>query len=100
MAPTPYTGGTTILAGNLIVASDSSLGAAVPAGATVDPNNVKASVQAANGIIFNSLTEGNGTLTLGTTPGNGAAFSIARPIAVDGETATTNITGHPTTLTG
>ena len=43
-----------------------SLGAAVPTGATIDPNNVKASVQAANGIIFNSLDEGNGTLTLGT----------------------------------
>ena len=95
-----YTGGTSILAGNLIVASDSSLGAAVPAGATVNPTNVLASVQAANGIIFNSLTEGNGTLTLGTTAGNGAAFSIARPIAVDGEAATINLNGHSTTLTG
>jgi autotransporter-associated beta strand protein len=97
-----YTGGTSILAGNLIIAGDSSLGAAVPAGATVDPNNVRGSVQAANGIIFNSLTEGNGTLTIGTTPGNGVAtpFSTARPIAVGGEAATINLNGYFTTLTG
>ncbi len=96
-----YTGGTSILAGNLIIAGDNSLGAAVPAGATIDPNNVKASVQAANGIIFNSLTEGNGTLTLGTTDGNGTTiFSTARPIAVDGETATININGNIVNLTG
>jgi autotransporter-associated beta strand protein len=96
-----YTGGTSILAGNLIVAGDSSLGAAVPAGAAVDPSNVRASVQAANGIIFNSLDEGNGTLTLGTAAGNGTAtFSTARPIAVGGETATINLNGYVTTLTG
>jgi fibronectin-binding autotransporter adhesin len=77
-----YTGGTSILAGNLIIAGDSSLGAAVPSGAAIDLNNIKASVQAANGIIFNSLTEGNGTLTIGTTDRNGTAtFSTARPIA-------------------
>jgi autotransporter-associated beta strand protein len=96
-----YTGGTSILAGNLIVAGDSSLGAAVPVGATIDPNNIKASIQAANGIVFNSLTEGNGTLTLGTADGNGTAtFATARPIAVDGEVATININGYITTLTG
>jgi autotransporter-associated beta strand protein len=96
-----YTGGTSILAGNLIIAGDSSLGAAVPAGATIDPNNVRASVQAANGIIFNSLTEGNGTLTIGTTAGNGTAtFSSARPIAVDGEVATINLNGYIATLAG
>jgi autotransporter-associated beta strand protein len=96
-----YTGGTSILAGNLIIAGDSSLGAAVPSGATIDLNNIKASVQAANGIIFNSLTEGNGTLTLGTTDGNGTAtFSTARPIAVDGESATIDVNGHIATLTG
>jgi autotransporter-associated beta strand protein len=100
-AANTYTGGTSILAGNLIVAGDSSLGAAVPAGATIDPNNVKASVQAANGIIFNSLSEGNGTLTLGTTAGNGTStFATARPIAVDGETAILNLNGYITTLTG
>jgi autotransporter-associated beta strand protein len=96
-----YTGGTSILAGNLIVAGDSSLGAAVPAGATIDLNNIKASIQAANGIIFNSLTEGNGTLTIGTTAGNGTApFSTARPIAIDGESATINVNGYIATLTG
>jgi autotransporter-associated beta strand protein len=96
-----YTGGTSILAGDLIIAGDSSLGAAVPAGATIDPNNIRASVQAANGIIFNSLSEGNGTLTLGTTDGGGTAtFSTARPIAVDGETAIININGYLTTLSG
>jgi autotransporter-associated beta strand protein len=96
-----YTGGTSILAGNLIIAGDSSLGAAVPAGATVDPNNIKASVQAANGIIFNSLSEGNGTLTIGTTAGGGTStFTTARPIAVDGESATLNLNGYVTTLTG
>ena len=96
-----YTGGTSILAGNLIVASDASLGAAVPTGATINPNNVLASVQAANGIIFNSLTEGNGTLTLGTGTGNGTTtFTSARPIAVGGEAATINLNGQLATLTG
>ena len=66
-----YTGGTTIIAGNLIIAGDAALGAAAPSSFTINPNNILASVQAANGIIFNSLTEGNGTLTLGTTAGNG-----------------------------
>lgn len=100
-AANTYTGGTSILAGNLIVASDSALGAAVPTGATVDPANIKASVQAANGIIFNSLSEGNGTLTLGTSDGNGTTtFSTARPIAVAGEAATININGNIVNLTG
>ncbi len=96
-----YTGGTSILAGNLVVANDAALGAAVPTGATIDPNHVLASVQAANGIIFNSLTEGNGTLTLGTGTGNGTTtFTTARPIAVGSETATINLNGNITTLTG
>jgi len=96
-----YTGGTSILAGNLIVANDAALGAAVPNGATINPNNVKTSVQAANGIIFNSLTEGNGTLTFGTTAGNGTTtFNTARTIAVGGEAATINLNGNITTLTG
>ncbi|MGD0848637.1 ParB-like protein [Bradyrhizobium sp.] len=98
-AANTYTGGTSILAGNLIVASDASLGAAVPAGATINPNNVLASVQAANGIIFNSLTEGNGTLTLGTAVGTGTTtFTSSRPIAVGGEAATININGNIATL--
>jgi autotransporter-associated beta strand protein len=96
-----FTGGTSILAGNLIVANDAALGAAVPTGATVDPNHVLASVQAANGVIFNSLTEGNGTLTLGTGTGNGTTtFTGARPIAVGGEAATINLNGQIATLTG
>jgi fibronectin-binding autotransporter adhesin len=96
-----YTGGTSILAGDLVVANDAALGAAVPTGATIDPNNVKTSVQAANGIIFNSLDEGNGTLTLGTGTGNGSTtFTTARSIAVGGETATINLNGNITTLTG
>jgi autotransporter-associated beta strand protein len=99
-AANTYTGGTSILAGNLIVASDASLGAA-PTGAVIDLNNIKTSVQAANGIIFNSLDEGNGTLTLGTAVGTGATtFTTARTIAVGGETATINLNGNITTLTG
>jgi fibronectin-binding autotransporter adhesin len=95
-----YTGGTSILAGNLIVANDAALGAA-PTGAAIDLSNVKTSVQAANGIIFNSLDEGNGTLTLGTGTGTGATtFTTARTIAVGGETATINLNGNITTLTG
>ena len=81
-----YTGGTSILAGSLIVANDAALGAAVPVNATIDPANVKISVQAANGIVFNSLSEGMGSLTLGTTAGGGTAtFASTRPIAVSGE---------------
>ncbi len=96
-----YTGGTTIIAGNLIIASDAALGAAPPSTFTLNPNNILGSVQAANGIIFNSLTEGNGTLTLGTTPGNGTTtFSTNRPIAVDGEVATINVNGNVVTLGG
>ncbi len=95
-----YTGGTSILAGNLIVANDAALGTA-PTGAAINLSNIKASVQAANGIIFNSLTEGNGTLTLGTGVGTGATtFTTARTIAVGGEAATINLNGNITTLTG
>ena len=46
-------------------------------------------------------TEGNGTLTLGTAVGTGTTtFTTARPIAVGGETATINLNGNITTLTG
>ena len=75
-----YTGGTTFLAGRLIVDSDASLGAlptesisALYNSLTFDaeglPDNVTAAVQADNGIIFNSLSEGNATLTIGTSAG-------------------------------
>ena len=96
-----YTGGTSILAGTLIVANDGALGAATANGGAVDPANVKASVQADNGIVFNSLSEGAGTLTLGTTAGGGTtSFTSSRPIAVSGEVATINLNGYVTTLTG
>jgi autotransporter-associated beta strand protein len=104
-----YSGGTTILAGHLIVASDGSLGAAPTetlaqfnASLTFDaegtPNNVTAAVQADNGIIFNSLSEGNGTLTLGTT--TGGTFTTSRPIAVGNEVATLDVNGNTVTLNG
>ena len=100
-----YTGGTTLLAGTLIIGSDAALGAAAPTDYTIDPANIAASVRAANGIIFNSLTEGNATLAIGVTAGDGTS-SVAnsgttnRPFAIDGETATFNPNGHYITLTG
>ena len=99
--PNTYTGGTTILAGTLIVANDAALGAAAPANYSIDLNNITGSVEAANGIIFNSLAEGAGTLKLGTTSGAGTStFTTNRPIAVNGETATINLNGYIATLTG
>jgi fibronectin-binding autotransporter adhesin len=98
-----YTGGTTITAGDLIISSDASLGAAPAAGYTINPNDVQGSVQAANGILFNSLSEGNGTLTIGTTSGEYSSsnpFSTSRPIAVDGETAILNVNGSDVNLNG
>jgi fibronectin-binding autotransporter adhesin len=98
-----YTGGTTIIAGNLIVASDAALGAAPPASYTINPNSILASVQAANGIIFNSEDEGMGTLQIGANanPGNGTStFTTNRPFAIDGETATINLNGYIVTLNG
>jgi autotransporter-associated beta strand protein len=98
-----YTGGTTLIAGNLMVTSDAALGAAAPVSYTINPNGILASVQAANGIIFNSEDEGMATLEIGTTatPGNGSStFVTNRPIAVDGETATINLNGYLVTLNG
>jgi len=91
-----YTGGTTIIAGTLIINGDAALGAAAPSSFTINPTSILASVQANNGIIFNSLTEGNGTLTIGTS--TGGTFSTNRPIAVDGEVATINLNGNTLTL--
>ena len=62
------------------------------------PTNALSAVQADNGIVFNSLTEGNGTLTIGTT--TGGTFSTSRPIAVDGEAATINVNDNIVTLNG
>jgi len=109
-----YTGGTTILAGHLIIAADGSLGAApgetlaqFNASLTFDaeglPDNVLAAVQADNGIIFNSLSEGNGTLTIGTSAGQytGASpFTTNRPIAVGNEAATIDVNGNVVDLNG
>jgi autotransporter-associated beta strand protein len=107
-----YTGGTSLLAGTLIVASDGSLGAAptetnaafessLTIGSAGVPTNVKAEVQADNGIIFNGLTEGNPTLTLGTTAGSGTTpFTLSRVIAVGGEVATLNVNDYTVTLGG
>ena len=88
-----YTGGTWIDAGTLIVNGDAALGAAAPAAATIDSRNVNLSVSNANGIIFNSLTEGAGTLQFTATT------TEARPIAVGGEVANINITGGSNVLT-
>jgi fibronectin-binding autotransporter adhesin len=109
-----YTGGTTITAGDLIIASDASLGAAPPlstsafnASLTLNsggfPTNVLKAVEADNGIIFNSLTEGNGTLTIGTAAGQFTSanpFVTNRPIAVDSEAATLNVNGNVVMLDG
>jgi fibronectin-binding autotransporter adhesin len=109
-----YTGGTTILAGRLIIAGDGSLGAAPTesisqfyASLTFDaegvPDNVGSAVQADNGIIFNSLSEGNGTLTIGTTAGQFTSsnpFVTNRPIAVGNEAATIDVNGSVVELDG
>jgi outer membrane autotransporter protein len=90
-----YTGGTTFIAGTLIVNGDAALGAAAPSGYTINPNAILSSVQGANGIIFDSLTEGNATLETTTS------FSTNRPIAVDGEVANLAPAASTTlTLTG
>ncbi len=89
-----YTGGTTLLAGTLVANSDGALGAA-PTGGAIDPNNVAASVQATNGIVFNSLSEGNATLRFGT-----GFTSTARNIAIGNEAATIDMNGNAVTLTG
>jgi autotransporter-associated beta strand protein len=95
-----YTGGTSLLAGTLIIAGDGSLGAA-PTTYTYNQTTVKTDVQADNGIIFNSLTEGNATLQIGTTAGGGTAtFSTSRPIAVGGEVAIINLNGYIVSLNG
>jgi autotransporter-associated beta strand protein len=109
-----YTGGTTILAGHLIVAADGSLGASttetltqfnasLTIGAGGTPTNVTTAVQADNGIIFNSLSGGHGTLTIGTSAGqytSSSPFTTSRPIAVGGQTATLDINGSVVDLNG
>lgn len=92
-----YTGGTTIMAGTLVAATDASLGAA-PTGALINASAIQSSVQAANGIVFNSLLEGNGTLVFGSS--SGGTFTTARNIAIGQETANFNTNGNTVTLTG
>lgn len=88
-----YTGGTTIIAGTLNVNSDAALGAAATGGTIhAGTSTLVSDVEAANGIIFNSLTEGNGTLQLG------ASFALSRPIVLDGETASIDLNGYNLTL--
>jgi len=110
-----YTGGTSILAGRLIIAigsganDDGALGAeptettsqfnsSLTFNADGVPDNVVAAVQADNGIIFNSLSEGNGTLTIGTS--TGGTFTTSRPIAVGSEAATIDVNDNTVTLDG
>ena len=104
-----YSGGTMITAGDLIIATDAALGASPPlTNAAFNSSlilnsqgyttNALTAVQADNGIIFNSLTEGNGTLTIGTT--TGGTFSTSRPIAIESEAATINVNGNVVTLNG
>ena len=77
-----YSGGTTITAGTLIIAGDGSLGAASTGAANVSGcvggNNYSScidnAVRATNGIVFESLTEGNGTLQFGTNTSGGTAM--------------------------
>ncbi|HTH96607.1 MAG TPA: ParB-like protein, partial [Stellaceae bacterium] len=95
-----YTGGTTIVAGTLIITSDASLGAAALSN-PISLSNITGGVEADNGIIFNSLDEGNGTIQIGTTASPGTnSFTENRPIAVDGEVAAFNLNGNTLTLTG
>ena len=63
---------------------------------------MKTAVQADNGIIFNSLTEGNPTLTDRHDVGwrQRRPFTTNRPIAVGGEVATINLNDYIVTLNG
>ena len=93
-----YTGGTTILAGTLAINGDAALGAAATGGAT--PINAT-QIQAQNGIVFDSLTEGAGTLQIAANVGTPAApLVLSRAIGVGGETATLDLNGNSVSLTG
>ncbi|WP_170850006.1 MULTISPECIES: autotransporter domain-containing protein [unclassified Beijerinckia] len=89
-----YTGGTTILAGTLIISSDANLGAASPSNLAVSSILTADDVRAANGIVFNSLSEGKGTLQINSS------MTFNRPIGAGGEVATINPNGNIITLTG
>lgn len=89
-----YAGGTTILAGTLVVSSDTNLGAASPSNPAISSIHTADDVRAANGIVFNSLSEGNGTLQINSS------MTLDRPIGVGGETAIINPNGNTVTLAG
>ena len=106
-----YTGGTTITAGTLIIASalTAPLGAASTGAANVSgcagANNYSScidnAVRATNGIVFESLTEGNGTLQFGTNSSSGGtAMTESRNISIGQEVANINMNGNTVTLTG
>lgn len=89
-----YAGGTTILAGTLSISSDANLGAASLSNPTISTTRAANDIRAANGIVFNSLSEGAGTLQINSS------LSFNRPIGVGGETAIINPNGNTVTLTG
>jgi autotransporter-associated beta strand protein len=100
-----YNNGTTILAGTLIITSDQNLGNASPGGWSFNSTSpVTATyLESGNALIFNSLTEGNGTLQINSagTSSSPATVTIARPIAVDSEQANINAAQYTTVvLTG
>jgi fibronectin-binding autotransporter adhesin len=103
-----YTGGTTITAGTLIIAGDGSLGTASTGAANTSgcagANNysgcIDNAVRATNGIVFESLTEGNGTLQFGTNTSGGTAMASSRNISIGQEIANFNMNGNTVTLTG
>ena len=107
-----YTGGTTITAGTLITAigpASDALGAASTGAANVSgcagSNNYSScidnAVRATNGIVFESLTEGNGTLQFGTNASSsGSPMTENRNISIGQEVANINMNGNTVTLTG
>ncbi len=89
-----YAGGTTILAGTLVINNDANLGAASPVNPDISSIRTADDVRANNGIVFNSLSEGNGTLQINSS------MTLDRPIGVGGETAIINANGNTVTLAG
>jgi autotransporter-associated beta strand protein len=87
-----YTGGTTIVAGTLTINSDAALGAAGLTNA-ISTTAIAAGIEADNGIIFNSLTEGNGTIIIT------ANMTESRAIGIDSEIANFDVNSDTLTLT-
>ena len=57
-------------------------------------------VRATNGIVFESLSEGSGTLQFGTNATGGTPMSSSRNISIGQEVANINMNGNTVTLTG